>query len=366
MTQVLTTPNFDPAIIEQKRVAWSNMGEAIYKSELQLHVRAQAAALTVELPTSMDHVPAAEIALKSLKAEQAAITTSRKEITSKLDDVTSRLMLPEKSLAEPIKTLETAIIKVKKEDAQRLANEKAKLEEKRLAIEYLIGLKATTDATFKRTISDMVSKAYDYALGDGNVTLEKLDEYTEKVAKKLTESDFSPSFPARTFQHFSQDDYKALVKEHYTFDATTYVLQFITDLETKFSDYEVALQNKEDALALSRKQQADNEAIIQRNQATATASASLFSGAATIADPMPAGVKELKQAYEVDMPETPESVLAIWAAFSANRHLCMPKLKVNKWFAFTPAQAATALAKVKNDDNAFQPSGIIFKVVDKL
>jgi hypothetical protein len=41
-------------------------------------------------------------------------------------------------------------------------------------------------------------------------------------------------------------------------------------------------------------------------------------------------------------------------------------LKVNKWFAFTPNQAATALAKVKCDDNNFAPAGIIFKEVDKL
>jgi hypothetical protein len=54
------------------------------------------------------------------------------------------------------------------------------------------------------------------------------------------------------------------------------------------------------------------------------------------------------------------------AAFTANLQLCLPKLRVTKWMAFTPSQAAGALAKVKNDDNNFSPSGITFKKVDKL
>jgi hypothetical protein len=81
----------------------------------------------------------------------------------------------------------------------------------------------------------------------------------------------------------------------------------------------------------------------------------------------PSGLKALKKAYEVDMPETFDSVMKIFSAFMANKQKCLEKVNIKKWFvSFNADSAAKALAKVKSDDNQFAPLGIVWKEVDKL
>jgi plasmid replication initiation protein len=78
------------------------------------------------------------------------------------------------------------------------------------------------------------------------------------------------------------------------------------------------------------------------------------------------GVKALKKVYKVEMPETYDNAMLIMAAFLANSAKCREKTSTTKWFAFNATSAATALSRVKNDDNNFAPKGINFIEVDKL
>lgn len=365
ITDIVTTA-VDQEILVKKRNAWGNMGEAIYTGELALQARVQAKLIGITLPANISEVPQAEAMLKELKGEMNAIQDERKKITSKLDEVTARLMLPEKSMLEPIKSLEAEIIKVKKADAEERAKKQAKDNELKECREFLCTTLANIDAQYKRIISEKVSKAYEYALGDGNVQMAGLEEFTQKAAVKFTEKDFTPSVPTRKLINVSAEEYAALAEECFKVDANSYLLAYVVELEKKFSDYEVALNNKEQAIARAKKEEEARLAAIAEEQSNKQVAAQLESASTDLNVSYGPVVKDLKEAYEVDMPETVESVIKIMAAFTANLAVCLPKLRVTKWLAFTPAQAAGALAKVKNDDNAFSPSGITFKKVDKL
>lgn len=365
ITDIVTT-QVDQEVLAKKRNSWANMGEAIYTGELALQARAQAKLLTLTLPAKIEEVPQAEALLKELKGEMGAIQEERKKITSKLDEVTARLMQPEKSMQEPIKSLEAEIIKVKKADAEQRAKKQAKDNELRECKEFLISSLARVDADYKRMISDKVAKAYEYALGEGNIQMDGLESFTQKAAAKFTENDFTPAAPERRLTYVTTEEYAALAAEHFLIDANSYLLAYVVELEKKFSDYEVALNNKEQAIALAKQQQANQLAAIAEEQTNKEVAAQMDAVSVDLTPSYGPVVKDLKEAFEVDMPETVESVIKIMSAFTANLQLCMPKLRVTKWMAFTPAQAAGALAKVKNDDNNFSPSGITFKKVDKL
>ncbi len=146
-----------------------------------------------------------------------------------------------------------------------------------------------------------------------------------------------------------------------------YIQLYTNELRKKFIDYSVAYSNKKQAIELAAKEDEEKQkALIEEanNKETAIQLESVSEVLeVTVSGPE---IKALKKSYEVNMPETVESVIMIMAAFTANLQLCMPKLKVTKWFKFTPDQAATALAKVKCDDNNFAPKGITFKEVEKL
>lgn len=366
MIQDIVTTSIDQEVLQKKRNAWANMGEAIYTSELTLQARAQEKILGVVLPTKIEEVPAAEAMLKELKGEMNKIQEDRKTITSKLDDVTARLMQPEKSMLEPLKSLETEIIKIKKADAEERAKKLAKETELKECKEFLISSLARIDADYKCRITERVAKAYEYALGEGDVQMAGLDEFTQKAAAKFTEKDFTPAIPQRRLVHVTPDEYAAIARDHFVVDANSYVLSYVVELEKKFSDYDVALNNREQAIAKAKQEEEANLAAIAQEQANKEVAAQMESISMDLPVTYGPVVKDLKEAYEVDMPETVESVIKIMAAFTANLQLCLPKLRVTKWMAFTPAQAAGALAKVKNDDNAFAPTGITFKKVDKL
>jgi hypothetical protein len=352
------------AIIETKKADWAKMGAAVYKTEMQLQAEAQQALNNISLPVKIEDVPEAEVMLKSVKAAQASIETKRKAITGLFTDVTTRLMVPEKSFADPIKQLSDAIIKVKKEykaNQQKLQNIN---KEKTLARETFLNKKIEIESALANKVNEFVSRCYEKALND-NITLEALEEYKSKSIAAVTINSFAFAVPTFNPAYCKPEEIEAIKQECFVIDKSKYVSEFAAQIEEKFSDYDVALNNKAAALALSQKQEQEKKDEIKSTANNQSMSVKL-EASATPVSAEPVFTKALKKSYEVDMAENIESVLTIMGAFSANINLCLPKLKVSKWFAFTPAQAANVLAKVKCDDNNFAPAGITFKEVDKL
>lgn len=357
----------DNAVLEQKRTAWAKMGETVYKTEMQLQAMAQKAVLAVKMPQNIEEVPNAEASLKELKAQRGFIEKNRKDVTSRFDDLQSRLMKPEKSLDDPIKALSDQIISVKKahETAERIKRE---IEEERKSVkERAISFLNQKDFEFKQMINNAVTKALTFALGEGNVTPDGLEEYLMFMKGKFTLVTFMlPPYGDETCRHLKEEEVRAIITENYKNNPNEYLTLYRDELARKFNDYSVAYQNKQQAVELARKQEEEDRRQLEIQKQNKETAARLESTATVLTPSVSPGVKALKKSYEIDMPDSVESALAIMAGFTANLDKCLPKLKVTKWFAFTPAQAGNALAKVKCDDNNFQPSGITFKEVDKL
>ncbi|MEJ7914475.1 MAG: hypothetical protein WKF70_15065, partial [Chitinophagaceae bacterium] len=337
MSEVLTMAT-DVAVIEQKRTSWGHMGIAIYKSEMELQARAQEAILRISVPATIEEVPQHETLLKELKSIQTAIEADRKKITSKFDDLFKRLMQPEKSLTEPLKGLNDEIIKVKKAHELEQQKSQAKMDELKRAKEKVINYVANVNGDYLTKISSTINEMYGYALGAGNISPEVLAEYIKKLESRLSIFDFQPKKPFIAALNADQESVDAVVKANFNpTPADEYIEFFKAQIEERFSDYDVAYQNKQTAIDLANKQEQDRLNDIQQQKNNAAIAAKLD----TISTEIVTGpvVKALKQSYEIDMPETLESALSIMSAFVANVNLCLPKLKVNKWFAFTPAQA---------------------------
>jgi len=337
----------------------------LYRTEIAISNRALQAVGGISFPETKEQLPEAEAALKSLQAVKTEIQAERKTITTKLDGLVSRLMQPEKSLEEPVKQLESAIIKVKKVIEAEEATKRAKEEERKRMIETIKNAAAQAESNFKTIILNKVNAAYIKALED-NIQVQSIDKYIDDVCNTITDSSFPlPKFNKAAL-YFSAEEVDALVSEHFNLDRSDYVALFAIELTNKFSDYEVAINNKEEAAKIAEQERLEEAAKIEAATQNAKMANKLESVAAAMPETPNLFTKALKKSYEVDMSEDVQSALVIMAAFSANLDLCLPKLKINKWFSFTPTQAANALAKVKCDDNNFAPTGIIFKEIDKL
>ncbi len=355
------------AIIEKKRTSWALMGEKIYKQELELQVRAQNALSKIAvLPSTIDEIPEAEAALKEVGIIKRQIETDRKTITSKFDPVFERLMAPEKSFSVPMQAFVTAIIFIKKQEELKAQQRKNKADELARIRQALITAQVHYDAEFKTLIAEKVGTAFLWALQKGTKPGQEIEDYCDRLKFKIKESFFEIEEPVfKDLRYITHEDILPVFDEVWKINRADYVTLFATELEKKFSDYEVAYQNKQQALALAKEEQIQRIREIEEQKQHAEVAATLDAVSTDISVELSA-VKALKKCYEVDMPETFDNAMKILSAFMANKQKCLEKVNIKKWFSFDASSAAKALAKVKSDDNVFAPLGITWKEVDKL
>lgn len=354
---------------DKKRNAWGNLGVSIFLQEMQLQARAVKACAKFIIPTKIEECPAAEAALKEGKADQNAIVKDRKEITSRLYDVSTRLMMPEKSIDEPYKTSYNSILAVKSAHAKAEQAKKDKIEEIKKMREGIGQYLSQADSNACNLINSTVSKAYEAALTTKNVKPEDITAYIDACKTGLKADTFNLVAPMFTLKLIEPTEAEFILEEEFKWNAQEYINIYHNELDLKFSDYHVAFANKEEALALSLKETEDKKALIDSEKESKDIAASLSASSSTLnfdASNVTTPVKDLKKSFAIDMEENAENAIHIMRAFVGNFKACNEKLKITKWFAITPGQMATALAKIKSDDNNFQPQNINFKVVEKL
>lgn len=366
MSNIILT-NEQNKTLADKRSAWANLGAAIYKLDLELQASAQQLIGKLIYPTDIKQVEEAEKALKEVKSERIKLENRRKEITNPVNERMSELMASEKSLTDPIAKAESAIISIKKAEQERIDSEKKRQNQ-------IIQLTEFCKLTFEKAknehvlyINDVCTKSYLNALNKGILpenVLSMIDDFINSFQK---EKFYTPVINVFNYDKIKVEEAEEIVNRYKTIVNADELYKLLCDeIRKKFSDYEVAFLNKEEAAKKANEEDAAKKAEVE-NQNKMAEIASKISASAEHQQPVVTNnVKALKSVYKVDMPETVESVLLIMAAFSGNIDKCLPKLKVNKWFAFTPLQAATCLEKIKNDDENFNPQGIIFKSHDKL
>lgn len=362
-TEVATTQSQEEAIAT-RREGWGKIGVGIYLGGLDLQVKAQDLILKIKYPTRVEELPNAEALLKEIKAGQNSVITDRKQLTGKLDAVVTKLMDPEKSLNDPIANLSNAIIKLK-QDYEKIQQVKVQKElEIKTIKERIKEFLATKDFEFRSDISTKITLAYEYALTN-DIKPEALATYLDKVRTRVGVMDFTCEKPDFKLKLVDVTEMDLIMQDTFLLNPHAYVSIFQKALAEKFSDYEVAYKKKAEALELSRKAEEDKQAQLKKDLEEKELANKLEATATPLMEVGPE-VKALKKVYEVNMPNTYENMRAVIGAFFGNEVQCKAKLKVKEWFSFTPAQMASALAKVKNDDNSFEPKGIIWKEVSKL
>jgi len=366
-TEQLTTTNGQLSALEKKRQSWGAIGIKIHEQQLQLQIRAQDALSKLEeLPTTIDEIPQAEAILKEVGALKRQIEADRKAITSKFDPVFERLMAPEKSFAVPMAAYVAAIIAIKKEEEKKAEDRRKKADELARIRQALITTQSHYDAEFKTIITERVGTAFTWALEKGIMPGAECDDYKDRVKFKIKESLFHTEEPTLTKGLATEEEFKAIYNEVWKINAADYVALFAGELDRKFAGYEVAYQNKQQALAMAKEEQERRLREIEEQKQHTEIAATLDANATDLTVIEGGMLKALKKAYEVDMPENFENAMKIFSAFMANKQKCLEKVNIKKWFNFDASSAAKALAKVKSDDNQFAPLGIIWKEVDKL
>lgn len=364
-TEVSTKPEQD-AVEAQTRERWATMGVIVSRKEFELQLQAQASLSKIEnMPTRVEDVPAAELALKEVRADQKIIESTRKGITGQFEAVTKRLMQAEKSFDVPITNYANAIIKVKNEYEKKEAEKKLKAQELKSIREVLATSVSHFDAAFKTKIANKVNAYYNWALSEGGITPDNLEAFLKKAGAKLTDADFTPQRPTISHSYATAAEVEALINELFTINPSDYTAKYIIELENRFQDYEIAYHCKKEALEIAKKELEERQQAIAVEQQHNVIAAQL-DFASTPLDVQPAGFKALKKVYKINMPENEESAIKILSAYVANRAICSSKIRITKWLNFSVTNAITALEKAKCEDEKFQPAGIVFVETDKL
>lgn len=358
---------------------WIKLADSFYAAEQELQAMASEALAEYSLPINMDQVPEAEAQLNKITSTAVDITDKRKKITSRLDDLSSRLMRPEKSLIEPKQSLTEAIIKIKKAHEAEISKVNRKNEEIKKLNENMIKHIAEQDAKIQLYITELLSKAYTFAL-DKRITPAEIGDYIKVCTHGGKSPHFSNkenaggiknimSWKAESYTHFEVNITKeeaAQIVGKYSVDLTKYANAFEYDMQKKFSDYTVAFANTKAALIKDGNDRAAKEKQIADDKLTTQITASINAAAIPVAATVAPATKALKKVYKIDMPDTFDSMIAVFAAMIANKEECLKKTTAKKWMSFTAASAALCLEKIKNDNEVFQPSGIKFVEVAKL
>lgn len=362
-TQGVVAPIIPPAELP-KFNAWGKMGLAVSTRELALQAEQQLIAGTLLTPIVIADVPAAEEALKTAKFKLNGLVEKRKEVTSKLDTVVTRMMEPEKALTTAIANNSAAIIKVKQDDRttqQQAAGKNAE----RIALRELIATyTATRHALLLKNHVELISAAYLHALA--NVPPEELETYLPKVSARVTEKSCAIPAPTVTPVLLTTEEVVAELAECFTPQPPTYYIDlFALSLKEKFSDYAIAWNNKGAAMHIHNTQLADIVAGITEDAEASKVEARLDAISTPVITTTP-GIRDLKQVYEVDMSDDFSSAIRILSACVAHAAKVEGTTRTTKWDSFNVGAIKRALAKIKSDDNDFNPAGIGWKVVDKL
>lgn len=358
------------AVVLKKRQNWADMGQLVHQTEQTLQSDSLVLLSLLVAPTKTDELLSAESTLKEVNKGLTELEAKRKERTSVLDAICTRLMNPEKVVKAEIEKFKAAIVSVKKLKAVEDAKIKAAADELSAARAFYTDEVLKLDSAYKKKCADNVLLAYNYALGDGNITMDALPEYIEKVKGKYKIEDFTPT-PAPFISLHGQAGQIAMIASN-LYDAmrapVVYLNDYYTSIDMRFEFYNVAVNNKQAAQqqAAQAKAKADADAAEALKNAQVAAT---LENVAVLHTPESAAkpeVKALKQVYELDMPDNETSALAIISAFVGNFAACRDHVRVKSFRNLSVEQMGAALCALKNKDNAFSVNLITFKVTDKL
>ena len=355
--------------INKKIAAWQNMGVVVANTKLKLTQLTAAALLKIkELPYDPAKILDYEANLKIVKSEKNIVIDTRKAVTAKFDAVTSGLMTSEKEFDPAIKVYEDALLFVKQSKAKADAVVQQKIDEVKRVREQISNSITSQFANFETLIVQTVAKYYEQFLAKG-VSEKNLPESLVKAKAYLTENHFMLIKPSVATVYLTTDEVDAIWFELYTaklISPTNFVEKYVAALTARFEFYGIAFKNKADSLALAKQQEAEALNAIADKKDDDAVAAKLDAIASNTTAPVVSVGKKIKSVYKLNMEDSEQTAIQIISAFSVNWTTAKEELGIKKWFNLSVKQMGDALVSLKNKDNNFEVSGIVFIQVDKL
>lgn len=353
-----------------KGIGWKQFGIRLAATERVLQLRYSKITSNIKHPEKIEDIPAAEKLLSVLKSGQKELQQTRLSLTVKMDEVKERLMISEKSIQPAIDELTKAIISIKSADAKAKQAIQAKIEEEKRIKEQIRTYKANIEAGFKQKINETVTKAHTEAL-EQKINPDKIKFFIAEVYGKLNVSNFGIQNPVLSFHINTPGDverwmHEALVSDPEKKTPIDWVKDFHNEIDLKFSAYDVDYANAEAAIEQSKRQSQEKLKEITAEQQNEVVAAKIESSAQSLIPTINYG-KALKENYEIDMPDTWETNFKVAAAFHANFSKIQGELgRITKPGAFTYNQMKNYLGKLKTNDNSFDFTGLVWRVIEKL
>lgn len=350
---------------EQKKIeAWGKFASVLHNSEITLQLQAQEITNKLVDPITTELIESAEQAHAIVKKEYYELQKRRIAVTSKFDPVIARLSSPEKSILAGLEKNYQAILKAKLAEKEAAKTKEAKAKELKDIEAQVRVYVADMHASYLAAQLKLLTDAYEYALAQG-LTMENLPEFKTKLCARINLKNQETPPPKPIAQYNTQADVDAEVLKHFNpWPPTDYVNGFAADVETKFSDWEHALQDKAAAKELNAKEiTITTEAINDQLQKQKVAA-----GLNALAAPLeqePQG-KPLKEVWQIAEPTNWDEMFAIINAFAVNRSDVQKHISRIKPLHFGIKQMMAALIAVKTEDENFEITGITFNKIEKL
>jgi len=348
----------------KKILAWGAYGKALYQADLTLQLQSQEIINQLVDPSTPELVNKAEAAYTVAKKNLNLLQQSRIAVTNKFEPVITRLSAHEKAIQAALKANGEAILKAKQQVNEAAKTKEAKAKELKDIARQVAVYIADMHASQLNAQYALLSKAYEHALSVG-ISMEALPEFKAKLCARVNTGNCTIPAPRPTFKFNTQEDVDAEVAKYFNpLPPNEYIAGFIQAVESKFSDWEQALQNKEAAKELHEKEVANVAGEITQQLEKQKVAAGLNALAGPILEE-PAG-KQLKEVWKIAEPQNWDEIFAIINAFAVNRSDVQAHLNKIKPINFGIKQMMAALVAVKTADENFQVSGITFTKIEKL
>lgn len=355
-------------VVARKIQAWGQLGAASHQLQERLQMMKEKSLSKIkDLPSDLNKIADYDAALKVVNSEKLQIVNLRKELTSKLEAISTRMMQPEKEFARAIQLYETALISVKKSKQAAELAAKYKTDEIARIREQFSNHISASNAGYETLVTNKIMKCYEHALNT-NIPETDIPATMEKMKAALTIESFTIQQPPVTLVYANQEQVNAIwVELHskYASLPSAFLTTYHFGLRDKFEFYGIALKNKEASLEHAKAEQAKElQAIADRAEDEKVAAK--LETIAPMEPTIVAGGKALKNVYVLDMPDNEQTAIILMTAMAANWSTAKNKLRVTIWSNLSIKQMGAALVALKNDDEKFSVSGLVFKKEDKL
>lgn len=358
-------------IPEDKKQNWLIAAQKSFALDANLQVKQNAITATLAvLPTesTTEAIAGYETTLKKTKQDIAELEMERKQFTAILDKITTNKMQYEKICKSAVTPYEAALLTCKLTHKKAAELAKAKTDEENSLREKFANHITSERARMETAIVNQIAATFEAALKT-KMQPDLIAPYLAENADPFGVDFFKPAKYQQKLIYITKEEAAPILRAVHDanlIDAAAMLLAYQEALTEKFSFYSISLKNSEDAIELSKAEQAKTLAAIETESTNTQISNKLQATAVPLIVSSGVKTKALKTQCDIDMPDDKNTALTILAAFTANFAVCESKLRISIWSNLSVTQMRAALVAIKNDDEKFEVSGIIFKEGVKL